>query len=208
MIGGEILKLCIQSDEVSEVISLVRSPGPIKNGKLKEIVHSDFENYEDIGDDLLKVDTVYFCMGVYTGMVSREVFRKVTVDYPLALAKKLKLLNPELRFCLLSGAGADRTGKSRMMFALDKGMAENGLKDLELGSFYTFRPAYIYPVVPRKEPNLSYKLTRRLYPLIKLLGTSYSVPSDVLAKAMFNVGIKGYGREIVTNKDLLKLSNE
>jgi hypothetical protein len=45
---------------------------------------------------------------------------------------------------------------------------ENGFNRLgrEFGSRST---AYIYPVEPRKEPNLSYRLLRAIYPLFRVL---------------------------------------
>src|SRR5258708_37784046 len=36
-------------------------------------------------------------------------------------------------------------------------------------SVYLFRPAYIYPVQPRKEPNFSYRLLRAIYLAFQLL---------------------------------------
>ena len=55
-----------------------------------------------------------------------------------------------------------------MAFASYKGEAEKAL--LASGfPVYIFRPAYIYPVEPRKEPNFSYRLLRAIYPAFRLL---------------------------------------
>lgn len=75
------------------------------------------------------------------------------------------------------------------MFAKDKGVIENRLPKLDFKSFHAFRPSYIYPVTPWQEPNFSYHAMRLLYPLIKLLGSSYSIRSTELAQAMFSVGL-------------------
>ena len=82
------------------------------------------------------------------------------MDLPLTVARALQRHSPEARFALLSGQGADRSEKSRVQFARDKGAAVNQLAALGLGGFATFRPGYIYPVVPRKEPNLGYVISR------------------------------------------------
>ena len=105
--------------------------------------------------------------------------------------------------CLFSGAGADRTEKSKVSFQRYKGMAENQITSLNL-KFYSFRPGYIYSVEPRKEPNFSYKIARVLYPVIKVLGKKYSVKSTDLANAMFNVGLNGAEKQILENQDILK----
>ena len=80
-------------------------------------------------------------------------------------------------------------------------MAENRIFKLDLKS-YAFRPAYIYPVVPRQEPNVGYKILRVFYPLLKAFGLS--IRSTDLAKAMFNVGLGGAEKNILENKDILK----
>ncbi len=203
MIGSLVLKSALSSSEIDKVISIVRKPTGIKHEKLQEFVVTDFEQYTELETELQNVSIVYFCIGVYTGQVPDETFKKITVDYPVALAKKMKQENADSTFCLLSGAGADTSEKSRMSFARYKGMAENQLSAMGLADFYTFRPAYIYPVTPRIEPNLSYRIFRFLYPLLRLLGKNTSIESTVLAKVIFEVGLNGYHKNVLENRDLL-----
>ena len=204
MIGSLVLKHCLESDRVAKVISLVRRSSGVQHNKLVEIVVSDFLTLDENSPCFESVDVVYYCLGVYTGAVDREQFRKITVDYPETLAKILVKKSPNARFCLLSGAGADRTEKSRFMFSKDKGTVENLLAEMGFRSFHSFRPGYIYPVTPRKEPNFTYKLSRALYPLIKLLGSNASIKSTELASAIFNAGINGCDLEVLENKEILK----
>lgn len=206
MVGGLVLDLCLKSQEVSGVTSLLRRSPGIEHDKLKEVIIDDFLILDENASYFQSVDIVYYCLGVYTGAVNRDQFRKITVDYPETLAKVLYKKNPDISFCLLSGAGADRSEGSRFMFAKDKGAIENRLSIMGFKSFHSFRPGYIYPVTPRKEPNFSYKLSRFLYPLLKLLGASFSIKSTELAAAMFNVGINGCDLEILENKDILNLT--
>jgi uncharacterized protein YbjT (DUF2867 family) len=72
--------------------------------------------------------------------------------------------SPDAAFSFLSGNGADPTGRSRLAFARYKGEAEKALLAAGFPRVYIFRPAYIYPVEPRKEPNFSYRLMRAIYP--------------------------------------------
>ena len=94
-----------------------------------------------------------------------------------------------------------------MQFARDKGAIENALSAMKFKSFYTFRPGYIYPTIKRVEPNFFYTLSRYLYPMLKLLGNNLSITDQKLAKTMFVVGLNGYSKEILENKDMIQLVN-
>jgi nucleoside-diphosphate-sugar epimerase len=206
MIGGLVLNHCLHCPEVASVTSLVRRASGTQHEKLKEVIVDNFLKLDEGAIYFTSVDVVFYCLGIYTGAVDREEFRKITVDYPETLGKVLRKKSPNLKFCLLSGAGVDRREHSRIMFAQDKGTIENRLSKMGFKSFHAFRPAYIYPVKPRKEPNLSYKIMRFIYPLLKLLGPSVSIKSTELAAAMFEVGINGSDLEIIGNKEMLKLA--
>ena len=207
MVGSLILDNCIKSDEITDIITLLRKPSSIKpDKKVREIIISDFEDYSQHNEIFQNVHAAYFCIGVYTGKVPDDKFKTITVDYAVAFAKALKLNSERAKLCLLSGAGADRTEKSRTSFAKYKGMAENQISEMGL-KFYSFRPAYIYPVSARNEPNLMYRFSRSIYPIIRLFGKNASIKSTDLAKAMFFVGINGADKEILENSEILNLTN-
>ena len=202
MIGQLILNNVLAAQNIKEVISLVRTPSSIQHPKLKEIIVKDFLNYSTQHAIFDQVEVIYYCVGVYTGTVDRDLFRRVTVDYPYALAVAVQQKSPQSRFVLLSGQGADRSEKSQMMFARDKGIIENKLVALLGASFYSCRPGYIYPVTPRKEPSYTYVLSRKLYPLLKLLGKKVSITSEELALAMFRIGLEQPQRLLFENDHL------
>jgi len=107
----------------------------------------------------------------------------------------------------LSGAGADPQEKSRVAFARYKGMAENYLIAKDFKGLNIFRPAYIYPVEKRVEPNLMYRVSRRLYPLLKNVMPGSVITSEELGKAMFKAGIEGANHGILENTEIKKLNN-
>ena len=203
MIGQLIQSQCLDAENVSEVVSLVRRKTKISHVKLTEIVVNDFKSYYGLDESFQKINTAFFCIGVYTGAVPDEKFKEITLDYAVGFANMLKINSASARLCFLSGGGADRKEKSRMSFAKYKGMAENQIAALQLGGFHTFRPGYIYPVTPRDEPNFSYKISRFLYPLIMLFGKSASIRSTELAEAMVGIGLYGYDKEILENREIL-----
>lgn len=202
MVGQLILLNALRDEGVSEVVSLVRRKSDLKHEKLTEIVVSDFKSYLANEEQFKGVGIAFFCIGVYTGAVPDDKFKEITVDYAVGFAKMLQQNSSDARLCFLSGAGADRKEKSRMSFAKYKGMAENQIASMNLGGFHSFRPGYIYPVTQRSEPNFTYKITRFLYPVIRLFGKNTSIKSTELAKAMFGIGLAGYDQEILENRDI------
>ena len=207
MVGTHILEECLSSNQIDKVISLVRKKGKKSHPKLDEVIIEDFSDYTTHQSLFQHVDAAYFCIGVYTGQVPDEEFKKITVDFAVSFAQALKDNSPEANLCLLSGAGADRTEKSKTSFARYKGMAENRISEMGL-NFYSFRPGYIYPVTPRIEPNMVYRISRTLYPIIKLLGNNASIKSTELAASMFKVGMEGTDKEILENRDIIAILNK
>ncbi|MCG8701896.1 MAG: NAD-dependent epimerase/dehydratase family protein [Bacteroidales bacterium] len=204
MTGSMVLENCLKSNEVESVISLVRTSSNRKDKKLKEIIVADFSNYSHVEKYFEDIDIVYFCIGVYTGKVSDEDFKKITVDYTVAMVEILKIKCPNVRFCFLSGAGADRTEKSKMAFAKYKGMAENYIIQ-NLQNVHMFRPGYIYPVQKRKEPNMVYNISRTIYPLLKLLGRNATIKSTDLGLGIFMGGFGKTNKIILENRDIRDL---
>jgi uncharacterized protein YbjT (DUF2867 family) len=204
MIGSLILGYCLDRVDVAKVTSIVRRKSGLTHPKLVEIIHSDFLDYSSITEHFKNQDVAFYCIGVYTGQVPKDEFRKITVDYTEAFAKTLRENSAKTTFCFLSGAGADPSGKSSMMFARDKGVAENILLGLQFDQAYIFRPAYIYPVTPRKEPNFSYKLFRFLYKPLIAIYPNGGITSKELAKVMVKVGMDGGEKVIYENKDIRK----
>jgi len=201
MIGNLVLHDCLNRDDVKQVTSLSRKPLGIVHPKLKEVIHNDFMDYSNIEDTLKNQDLCFFCIGVYTGKVSKEEFKKITVDVTKIFATVLKRNSPNADFCFLSGQGADQAEKSKVMFAREKGIAENILLGLHFPHTYIFRPGYIYPVTPRKEPHFGYTFMRIIYPLVKPFPNA-SVTSIQLATKMVEIGLNGGNKIVYENKDI------
>ncbi|MEO0469603.1 MAG: NAD-dependent epimerase/dehydratase family protein [Bacteroidota bacterium] len=202
MVGTIILRHCLESDTVASVSVISRRSLQINHPKLKEIIHDDFSDYSGLAHCFQDIDIAHFCIGVYTGQVPDAEFKKITVDYAIAFADAVKLHSSNAVLCFLSGAGADLTEKSRISFARYKGMAENYLLKRDFSELYIFRPAYIYPVEKRKEPNVSYRIFRSLYPLMKRIYSSSVITSEELGLAMFKAGLEGAPKSILENVEI------
>jgi uncharacterized protein YbjT (DUF2867 family) len=205
MVGGYVLRYALDHPTVGRVMAIGRRKLGIAHPKLDEVLHRDFTDCSALAETLSGQDAAIFCLGTYTGSVSDAELRKVTVDYTVEFARVLHGSSPDAAFSFLSGNGADQTGQSRMAFARYKGEAEKALLGEGFPHVYLFRPAYIYPVEPRKEPNLSYRLLRAIYPVFRVLFPNQVIRADDLARAMVNIAVRKTGepgRLILENRDI------
>jgi uncharacterized protein YbjT (DUF2867 family) len=191
MVGGYALRYALDDPAVGGVTVIGRKQIGLPHPKLREVLHRDFADCSALAEPLRAQDAVVFCLGTYTGVVSDEELRTITVDYTVEFARVLRGSSPHTAFSFLSGNGADQTGRSRMPYARYKGEAEKALLAAGFPRVYLFRPAYIYPVEPRKEPTLSYRLLRAVYPAFRVLLPNQVVRADDLARVMIHAAVRG-----------------
>jgi uncharacterized protein YbjT (DUF2867 family) len=203
MVGGYVLGYALENPAILSVTAIVRRNLDISHPKLKKVLHREFADCSALAEVLTGQDAAVFCLGVYTGAVSDAELRTITVDYTVEFARVLRGGSPGSAFSFLSGSGADPTGQSRMAFARYKGEAEKVLLASGFPHVYLFRPAYIYPVEPRKEPNFNYRLLRRIYPVFRTLFPNQVIRADDLARAMVDVVVLGTSEgPIFENRDI------
>jgi uncharacterized protein YbjT (DUF2867 family) len=190
MVGGCALRCALEQSTVGHVTSIGRRKLGFSHCKLTEVLHPDFADCSALAEALRGQDAAIFCLGVYTGAVTDAELRTITVDYTVEFARVFRGSSPDAAFSFLSGNGADPTGQSRMAFARYKGDAENALLATGFPRVYIFRPAYIYPVDPRKEPNFSYRVLRAIYPMFRVVLPNLVIRSDDLARAMVEAALQ------------------
>ncbi len=202
MIGALVLENCLQNQKIAKVTAITRRSLGIQHDKLIEVIHDDFLNYSKVEEHFKQQDICFYCIGVYTGQVPTDEFNKITIDFTKVFGEVLKRNSPSAVFCFLSGAGADSTEKSRILFAKSKGIAENYLLRLKFQATYIFRPGYIYPVEPRTEPNFTYKMMRYLYRTVSAIYPNIGTTSQQLARKMLETGLNGSNKTIFENVDI------
>ena len=205
MVGGYALRYLLEDPAVADVTAIGRRTLGVSHPKLTEILHPDFADCSPLADALRGHDVAVYCLGTYTGAVPDEELRRITVDYTVEFARVLRASSPDATFAFLSGSGADPTGRSRMAFARYKGEAEKALSAAGFPHVYTFRPAYIYHVQPRKEPNFSYRLLRAIYPVFRVLFPNQVICADDLARTMVDAAVRGTGEGrtlVLENRDI------
>ena len=208
MVGGYALRYALDDPAVVRVTAIGRKKLGISHPKLKEVLHRDFADCSALAEPLSGQDAAVYCIGAYTGAVPDAVLRKITVDYTIEFARVLRGSSPDAAFSFLSGGGADPTGRSRIAYARFKGEAEQALLAVGFPCVYIFRPAYIYPVEPRKEPNFGYRLLRGIYPVFRVLFPNQVIRADDLARTMVDAAVRATGEsrvQVLENRDIRRL---
>lgn len=210
MIGKGVLLECLDSDDITEVLTIGRSPVGISHSKLKELLVADFSDFSGFADSLIGYDACYFCLGVSAGGMKEEDYRKVTYDYTLALAGELVSLNPDMTFIYVSGQGTDSTEKGRMMWARVKGKTENDLLNLGFAGAYMFRPGMILPMrgIESRTPayRAMYKYLGWLVKLSKWMAPRSVTDTTAIGKAMIKLTLKSYPKNIINPSDIYQLA--
>jgi uncharacterized protein YbjT (DUF2867 family) len=205
MVGGYALRYALENPAVASVTAIGRKKLGISDPKLKGVLHQDFADCSALAEPLSGQDAAMFCLGAYTGAVPEAELRTITVSYTVEFVRVFRGSSPQAAFSFLSGNGADPTGKSRIPFARYKGQAENALLAAGFPHTYIFRPAYIYPVEPRKEPNFTYRLLRTVYPVFRKVFPNQVIRADDLARAMVDVAVRDTGERrtmVLENRDI------
>jgi uncharacterized protein YbjT (DUF2867 family) len=201
MVGQGVLRECLLDDDVTEIVSVVRKPTGAGGPKLTEVVHADFTDFTSIAPDLAGADACLFCLGISVAGLNEAQYRSITYDITLAVAEPMITADPALRFCFISGAGTNATG--RAMWARVKGETENALLAMS-DQTYMFRPGVI---IPKHGVRSKTRLYRTIYtimtPLEPLLARLSSVTdSEKVGRAMLAVAKNGYPKRILDNRDM------
>jgi len=204
MVGEGVLHECLKHPDVKEVLVINRRPCGVKHPKLKEIIHKNFLDMLPIAARLHDYNACYFCLGVSSIGLKEAAYTKLTYDLTTEVAKTLVVLNPEMTFCYVSGAGTDSTEKGKQMWARVKGRTENALLKMPFKAAYMFRPAFIKPGDGMKHTHGFYKLISWLYPIARQLAPGYVVRLPELGKAMINVTLHGYPERVLEVADIQK----
>jgi uncharacterized protein YbjT (DUF2867 family) len=193
MVGGNALHYALGDPAIERVTAIGQRELGFSHPKLKQVLHSDFADCTALAEALVAQDAAVFCLGTYTGVVTDARLREITVSYMVEFARVLRCGSPNAAFLFLSGSGADPASQRRISFERYKGEAENALFAARFPRVYVFRPAYIFPVKPRKSPNSRYRLLRAIYPSFRVVCPNQAIRADDLARVMVDCAVRGAG---------------
>jgi uncharacterized protein YbjT (DUF2867 family) len=205
MVGQGVLRECLEADDVSTVVSLLRHPSRQRHQKLHELVVPDLMNLSLVESELAGVDACFFCIGVSAGGMTEAAYLRVTHDLTLAVAETLARIDPQMTFIYVSGAGTDSSEHGRTMWARVKGRTENALLSLPFKA-HMFRPGLIRPMdgIVSKTPlyRYTYRLMAPLLPIVGALAPNQVTTTRQMGRAMLQIARAGSPLRILETRDI------
>jgi len=138
LVGSKLVDVLLADPEYSVVHVLVRRPLARTDSRLRPHL-VDFAQLAKF--DWPAADDVYCCLGTTIGTAgSRDAFRKVDYDYPLAVARGA-LQRGAQQFLFVSAMGAD--AHSSVFYSKVKGELEAAAAELGFRATIAFRPSLL-----------------------------------------------------------------
>ena len=201
--GGSVLQACLASPRVREVRTIGRRRLDIQHAKLREFVHSNFEDYTGVQAAFAGVAACLFCLGKSVRQVpSADEYRRITYDFALAAAGVLREQAPDAVFHYISGSGTHLD--SRFMWARVKAEAERDL--IARFNAVCWRPASIDGMPSASEPA-AYKAFRPVARVLLQPFRSLYVKGEDIGLAMLQATIDGVRGRIVDNAEIRELAD-
>ena len=182
LVGSNILSYL--SDNNHKPIALARSPIKEIPSNAKELI-IDYDSLLTEGS-LPSCDHVFVCLGTTIKIAkSKENFKIVDLDYPLAVAQKA-LDSGAKKLTLISSVGAD--SKSKNFYLRIKGELEDAILELSFESINIFRPSFLIGQGGRHRA-ISEKILMKVAKIFDIfcIGSARkyrSIDAQVLAKKM------------------------
>ena len=182
LVGTKILSYL--SDNNHKPIALARSPIKEIPSNAKELI-IDYDSFLTEGS-LPSCDHVFVCLGTTIKIAkSKENFKIVDLDYPLAVAQKA-LDSGAKKLTLISSVGAD--SKSKNFYLRIKGELEDAILELGFESVNIFRPSFLIGQGGRHR-SISEKILMKVAKIFDIfcIGSARkyrSINAQVLAKKM------------------------
>ena len=178
--GGCVLRQCLASPDVTEVRAIVRRRLGVAEPSLREIIHTNYQDFTAVADEFSGVDACFYCLGKSAQQVASEAeYRTITYDYALAAARTLRAQSPAAGFHFISGAGVRLD--SGFMWARVKAETERDL--IAQFNAICYRPAAIDGMPSASEPRL-YKILRPVGRYAFSWLRSFYVTGDDIGRAM------------------------
>ena len=206
MVGDGVLRWLIASAKVNRIAAVSRRELSVQHPKLETIIETDMFHLRH--DALRDFDACFFCLGVSSVGMSAELYRHLTYDLTLAVARQLLPRNPRMVFEYISGEGTDPN--SRQRWARVKAETETALLEMGFRDAYALRPGFIQPMRGSTSRfrwlRWFYALTAPVYPILQRHLGCFVTSTDRLAAAMLHLAIAGSEKKILNTRDLNALA--
>lgn len=200
LIGSQLIQLLVEDTRYGKVKCLSRRPLEIQHDKI-ELIETDGTDLEGFAPRLIG-DDVFCCLGTTMKKArSKEAFRKVDYDYPLALATITKS-NGASQYHLISAMGANAS--SSVFYNQVKGEIEKEIEKIGFSSFHIYRPSLL--LGSRKEERSAEDAAKIFFKLFGfLIPLQYkAIDSSKVAKAMLTMAKKEASGKFIYESKILQ----
>jgi uncharacterized protein YbjT (DUF2867 family) len=189
LIGGELLKILLESSDYQEVISISRREIPVQHKKLVQLIinFDELEKYTHA----LEGDVIFCCLGSTRKKTpDLSVYRMIDHTYPVQLGQIAKA-NDIKQYHLVSAIGAD--ANSSNFYTKMKGETEADLAHLNLTCLHIYQPSILTGDRKESRPleKISIAVMKVVNPLLFGSLKKYrSIPAAIVARAMYKQSLK------------------
>lgn len=163
--GGELLKVLLADEKVSEVRAPVRRPLGIANPKLRESVIA-FDDASSLQGAVSGCETVYVAIGTTNRKVDgdKNAYRRIDFDIPVEVAKACVAMGV-YGIALVSSVGADPENQYNYYIKL-KGVTEETVSEQGVPQTVIVRPSVL--LGKRSESRFGERIAQAIMPLFSV----------------------------------------
>ena len=208
LVGKALVRLLLEKDYYSKIIILSRRELSIKDNRIEMVILKDFDELESVADQCNAHD-VYCALGTTLKQAgSKEMFRKIDVDWPVNLAKICEKQPLFERYMVVTSHGAN--ADSPLFYNQVKGEVEDELKSLGLKSLKIFQPSLLLGY--RDEFRLGEEVMKFLSAVLSFLMIGaktrlWSIRGTEVAMAMYKIARRQEeGLEVFSPRKMIQLA--
>ena len=210
MVGAGVLLECLEDQRVQSVLAIGRSPTGRSHPKLREILRTDFSDFDGLKSEFASCDACFFCLGVTSVGLDEAEYTRLTYDLTTAAARAIAAVNRNMTFCYVSGVGTDSTERGRTMWARVKGRTENAILALPFKAAFMFRPGFIQPVKGVRSKTAWYQAVYNVLapiaPLLLRVAPNQVTTTARVGRAMIEVADRGFDSRILHAREINALA--
>ena len=206
LVGQGVLREVLLHPHVSGVGVLGRRPLHSRDTRVLDLTVKRFDDLSAVIDDLAPFDACFYCAGAPPVGTAEALYRQVTRDLTLHVARAFAERNADGRFLYVSGAHADPD--SRFMPLRVKGETERALRELPLRTVM-LRPGGIQPAHGERSPHAwmrpLYAVAAPLMGIGVRLAPSVITSTAHLGRALLALAAMPAPPPVVENADINRL---
>lgn len=205
LVGASLVDTLLESTHYDRIKLVARRPLNIEDDRVEEIIIPDFDQLDEYSDKL-EANDYFCCLGTTIKKAgSKEMFRKVDLEYPLKLAAIGKRTSGFRQFLIVTAAGSN--ANSPLFYNKVKGEVEEKLQKMKLPSLFIFRPSLL--LGDRSEFRFGEEAAKALtsflsFFMVGLKRKLWAIKASDVAKSMFLVAHDQLkGNKVFSSSDML-----